>query len=81
MPSLTTKLKNMTTYTSTTIKVKGNTWSVVKASGRSKYFSIRKETNNPFKGLGKEFATEDEALQHYKSPAMKVALIQAFSQL
>lgn len=67
-----------TTYSKTIIEVKGNKWSVMRASGKSNYIAIRKETNNPFKAAGKEFSSEDEAIANYKSAAMQAALIQAF---
>ena len=60
-------------YTQKNIEVKGNTWSVVFAPN---YVSIRKETNNPFKGAGKEFPSIHEAIDNYKSVAMKAALMQ-----
>ena len=60
-------------YTQKTIEVKGNIWSVVFAPN---YVSIRKETNNPFKGVGKEFPSIHEAIDNYKSVAMKAALMQ-----
>ena len=74
-------MTTQTTYQSVTIEVKGNKWSVLRASGKRNYVSIRKETNNPYKTMGKQFATEDEALAHYKSPAMQAALIQAFATI
>ena len=70
-----------TIYTSEKIEVKGNTWQVIKAKGRFNYVSVQKLTNNPYKTLGKEFASEDLALAHYKSIAMKAALIQIFPTL
>lgn len=74
-------MKPETTYQSITFRVKGNTWSFMKARGGSNYIAIRKETNNPFKGLGKQFRDIEEACRYYKSPAMRVALIQADSQI
>ncbi len=70
------KNKAMTTYNTTEIKVLGNTFSVLIASGNSNYVSIRKETNNPYKGAGREFKNLTEASNHYKSPEMKIALLE-----
>lgn len=67
------KIMKNTSYTQKNIEVKGNIWSVVFAP---KYVSIRKETNNPFKTLGKEFPSIHEAIDSYKSVAMKAALMQ-----
>ena len=64
-----------TIYTSKKIQIKNTIFSVVIASGKSNYVSIRKETNNPFKTLGKQFANFEEAIKNYKSPAMKLELI------
>lgn len=65
-----------TTYTTTEIIVKGNTWSVTIAKGQRNYVSIRKETNNPYKTAGKEFESLTAASNHYKCPEMKIALLQ-----
>ncbi len=66
-----------TVYKSTHFKVAGNIWNVTQASGKFNYVSVRKATNNPFGGLGKEFPTWDAAGAHYKNPNMKAALILA----
>lgn len=62
-----------TGYNSKNIEVKGNIWSVLFAPN---YVSVRKETNNPYKALGKEFPSIHEAIDNYKSIAMKAALMQ-----
>jgi len=67
--------KDMTNqgYTQKNILVKNTEWSVVFAPN---YVSIRKETNNPFMGPGKQFNNLDEAIDNYKSIPMKAALMQ-----
>ena len=64
-----------TNYVSQQMVVSGNIWSVLQTSGKSNYVSIRKLTNNPHMTLGRTFANWDEAVQHYKSTEMKVALL------
>lgn len=64
-----------TTYTSTEITAKGQTYVVTVASGKHNYVAVRKTSNNPFGTLGKEFANFDEAARHYKSPEMKTELL------
>jgi len=66
----------MTTYTNHEIKVKGNTWSVLIASGTSNYVQVRKETNNPYKTMGKQFDDLTQASNNYKCLDMKMALLQ-----
>ena len=72
---------NDTTYTSISISVKGHDYMVLRASGKHNYVTVKKTSSNPFGTLGKEFATEDEAIKNYKSIAMKAALVQAFAQI
>jgi len=60
-------------YTQKNIQVKSTIWSVVFAPS---YISIRKETNNPFKTLGKQFTDLHAAIDNYKSIEMKAALCQ-----
>tara|TARA_R110000782_G_scaffold169206_1_gene261116 strand:- start:430 stop:639 length:210 start_codon:yes stop_codon:yes gene_type:complete len=60
-------------YSQKNIKVKNTIWSVVFAPN---YVSIRKETSNPYMSLGKQFPTIHEAIDNYKSLAMKAALMQ-----
>lgn len=70
------------TYQTAEITVKGNTYSVLKVTGGCEgYISVRKETNNPYKLAGKQFENEESVLAHYKSVAMKFALIQALNEL
>ncbi len=64
-----------TTYTLHNINVKGNTFSVLVATGKMNYVSVRKETNNPFKLSGIQFKNFDHAQEHYKCPEMKLALL------
>jgi hypothetical protein len=70
-----------TNYTSAKFEVNGTTWELLKAQGSFNYVTVRKLSNNPFKTLGKEFASEDLAIAHYKSMAMKAALIQILPTL
>lgn len=64
-----------TNYTSHTVTVLGNIFTVLVATGQSNYVAIRKETNNPYKLAGRQFANFTEASNAYKSPAMKIALL------
>jgi hypothetical protein len=54
-------------------------WRVIFFWGGTKPFvEVTKVTNNPFGGrLGTDFETLDKAISHYKSPEMKVLLMQA----
>jgi hypothetical protein len=72
-----------TTYQTKEIKIKNTIFSVLIAMNENglKYVSIRKETNNPFKSMGKEFANFDEAVKNYKSPQMKIELLLIESNL
>ena len=72
---------NGTEYKSTTAKALGNTFSFLVAFGKSNYISVRKVTNNPFKSLGKEFATWDAVEAHYTSADMQIAILSAKSLL
>jgi hypothetical protein len=64
-----------TAYTSKKIQIKKTIYSVLIASGGFNYVSIRKETNNPWKTLGKQFANFDEAIKNYSNANMKVELL------
>ncbi len=66
---------NDSTYTTTNVTVKGNVYSVLVVKGKYNYISIRKETNNPFKTIGREFKSFDEAAAAYKTPEMKIELL------
>lgn len=57
-------------YKSKTYKVKGNDW-LVMFSSQYNYVSVKKQTNNPFGTLGKEFKSIHDAIDHYKSKEMK----------
>ena len=77
-------MKNLTTtYQTKEIKIKNTMFSVLIAMNENglKYVSIKKETNNPFKSMGKEFANFDEAVKNYKSPQMKIELLLIESNL
>jgi len=52
-----------------------NIFSVLIAKGDNNYISIRKETNNPFKTVGREFANLDEARNAYKDSELKANLL------
>jgi len=69
-----THTENGTTYTTFQVKVKGYTYSVLKVEGKHNYYSVKQ--SNHVRGLGKDFQTYDEMLQHYKSIEMKAALMQ-----
>ena len=64
-----------TTYTSKKIQIKNTVFSVLIVKGEFNYVSVRKETNNPWKTLGREFKNFDEAIAHYKNPQMKIELL------
>ncbi len=66
----------MTTYEIYDINDKRkNIFSVLIVRGDRNYISIRKETNNPFKTVGKEFANLDEARNFYKDSELKANLL------
>ena len=66
----------MTTYEIYDINDKRkNIFSVLIVKGESNYVSIRKETNNPFKTVGREFANIDEARNTYKDSELKASLL------
>ena len=65
-----------TIYTTKKIEVRGDIWTVMFVTGKFNYVSVRKETNNPGKTVGREFKNIDEAIDSYKSIAMKAALMQ-----
>jgi hypothetical protein len=62
------------TYRSKTVEVSGDVWTINQVVGPRGYISLRKETNNPFKTLGKEFSTWEQAEANYKNPLMKLAI-------
>jgi hypothetical protein len=66
---------NNSTYKSTNVTIGKTIFSVMQVTGKLNYISIRKETNNPFKTLGKDFKNFNEAVRHYKNPTMKVELL------
>jgi len=70
-----------TSYNTVKVTAKGNIFSVTQAKGKHNYISVLKETNNPFKTLGKQFSDFDAAQQNYKCADLKVALLLAQSQL
>jgi hypothetical protein len=70
-----TKIINDSIYNVNYVTVKGNKWSILVVTGRFNYISIRKETNNPFKTLGRQFKDFNEAQGHYKCAEMKTALL------
>jgi len=70
-----------TTYTTKNFKIKNTTYSVVEARGVNNYISIRKETNNPFKTLGKQFSDYNEAIKNYKNASIKIELLKLQTKL
>ena len=72
-----TSIINGAIYKTTQVQVLGNTYTISEVTGKYNYINVRKETNNPFKTLGKEFKTWDDACKAYKSPEMKTALLMA----
>lgn len=65
---------NGTIYRSTTVKVLGNSFLVLVASGKFNYIEITKVTNNPF-AMGKRFDNMDAAVSNYKSAEMRIELL------
>lgn len=76
-PNVSINIVNGTTYKCVKIKANGNVWSFLQASGLINYISIRKETNNPFKGAGKDFDSWASVENHYKTPEMHLAIFSA----
>ena len=70
-----------TTYTTKNFKINNTTYSVVEARGVNNYISIRKETNNPFKTLGKQFSDYNEAIKNYKNASIKIELLKLQTKL
>jgi len=66
---------NGSIYISHFIEVKGNVYRVLVVNGKFNYVSVTKETNNPYKTLGKEFSNLSEASKNYKSHEMQVELL------
>lgn len=62
------------TYRSKRVYVSGDEWTITEVVGPRGYVSLRKESNNPHKGLGKEFRTWEAAAANYKNPVMKLAI-------
>ena len=70
--------KTQSTYISYPFKALGNNWTALEVTGRYNYVSICKKSNNPLGGVaGTDFKDWDEATRHYKSPAIKTALLMA----
>ena len=74
-------IENQSSYIHVQVQALGNKWSVMQVSGKHNYINIRKDTNNPFGGPGKDFPNWDAAQAHYKSPLMKAAIILAQSEI
>jgi hypothetical protein len=66
----------MTNYKSYEKTIKGNTWVISVASGKSNYVNILKATNNPFGKIGKFYKTFDEAQTNYKCSELKLFILQ-----
>ena len=63
-----------TVYTSHEVSIKNTKYNVLVATGARSYIVVQKITANPF-GMGKEFTSFDEAIEHYKTPKMKTELL------
>ena len=70
-----TLTENQSTYTTTEITVKGQTYAVTVVKGKFNYVNILKKSNNPFGTSGKDFKDFNEAVMNYKSAEMKVELL------
>lgn len=66
----------MTTYTTYKQEIKGNIFSITVVSGKHNYINISKLTNNPFRTAGKDYENYDKAVSAYKSPEMKLFILQ-----
>lgn len=78
--SRTTDVHDGKTYTTAAVnlKVSGNIFTFCVVSGpRRTYVNVNKITNNPYRGLGKDYPTWEDADAAYKSVAMKFALMTA----
>lgn len=64
-------------YTTIETIVAGNTWQITKVVGMYNAITVLKVTNNPYRTLGKPFASFTAAANHYKSAEMKTALLMA----
>jgi len=62
-------------YTTTKVEAKGNIWAITVTTGRFNYITVRKVTNNPYKGPGRRFDNFNEAQTAYKCEALKMQLI------
>lgn len=66
------------TYTSYKISIKGfgmETWVVTICDvSTGSYIMVRKSSNNPFGGPGKQYENLNEAILHYNNESMKSAL-------
>lgn len=69
-----------TDYKAVVVKIKGNMWVIMEVSGKFNYVNVRKATNNPFGGLGKEFPSWEDAIANYKTE-MQGALKSAQEQI
>jgi hypothetical protein len=81
MSNVNTTIQNGSEYKSITVKAGGNLFSFLQVTGKSNYIAVRKETNNPGKGLGKEFKAWADVEKAYKSPSMQIAILCAQSSL
>ncbi len=63
-----------TTYTEKQFTIGKTKWGILIVEGKRNYISVTKLSNNPFRTLGKEFKSFDEAVSHYKNPTMKLEL-------
>lgn len=61
-------------YTTTKFFIGKTEWFVTVVTGNRNYVCVMKNTNNPFKTLGNEFANMDAAVANYKNPTMKLKL-------
>lgn len=66
---------NGTTYTKHTVTIVKSIYTVLVVTGNNNYVTIRKETANPHKTMGKQFKNFDEAVRNYKNANMKTALL------
>jgi len=79
--NISTTIANGSEYKSVSLKANGSTFSFLQVTGKINYVSIRKESSNPFKALGKEFENWAAAESHYASPDMQIAILCAQSTL
>jgi hypothetical protein len=66
----------MTTYTTYQKEIKGNVFRIITAKGTSNYVNVTKVTNNPYRGMGKDFKDFNHAQNAYKCADLKLFILE-----